>query len=87
MDLAEYEAALAQISDEMRRNRRAYGELDEQYLRFLRSGGLPTAGKMATLQAEWARLDREYDLIRDTHQALIGLGADLEGSPTGASIS
>ena len=70
MDLVEYAAVLARIADEMRRNRKAYDELDEQHLRSLRSGGLPTVGTMATLQAEWARLDREYDSIREMHQTL-----------------
>lgn len=77
MDLEEYAAALARIADEMRRNRKAYDELDEQHLRSVRSGGLPTVGTMATLRAEWARLDREYDLIREMHQTLIDRGADL----------
>jgi hypothetical protein len=77
MDLAEYTTVLSRIADQMRRNRKAYDALDEQHLRFLRSGGLPTVGTMATLQAEYARLDQEYDSMREIRQTLVEHGADI----------
>jgi hypothetical protein len=77
MDLAEYAVELARITGEMRTNRKAYHELDRAHLRSIESGVLPTAGAMATAQAEWTRLDRQYDLLREDHKTLIKRGPDL----------
>ena len=77
MDLAEYAVELARISGEMRKNRNAYDELCQRHVRSVETGFLPTAGAKATAQAEWARLDREYDLLREHHKTLIQRGPDL----------
>jgi hypothetical protein len=77
MDLAEYAVEFAWITGEMRKNRKAYDELDHRHMRSVESGVLLAAGAKATAQAEWARLDREYDLHRDDHKTLIERGPDL----------